>query len=225
MISKIFTNRILLIGWGCIWFITACACESVSTRSVNDVRIPNNKPAESFTPDVDLNLFKKVGNDETADLRDGDILTGDDEYAIIFKAKIPAHIYIFQIDTNGKMEKLFPNQKFTDNENPLVPKEQYRIPYLSHWFVLDSNKGEELFVLMACKEELKAPEEICKKIADDHRFSHSAGLGNRADSSDSTIKNEQDNDHSLSGKNRSVVDTHIPHMENLLIKKIQILHK
>lgn len=101
---------------------------------------------------------------EERELRDGDTLTQRDNYAIEFTPKTSAHVYIYQVDTMGKAELLFPNSQFSQSSNQVEPGRLYRLPELGKWLYLDDSKGKEHIVVIAQKDAMKDPLKVCKKI-------------------------------------------------------------
>ncbi|QTA84422.1 DUF4384 domain-containing protein [Desulfonema magnum] len=172
MISKSFANRFLIIGWICTWFITACAGEldkkklesDTSLRAISGVRYPKKEFAEAVKPQVHLKIFKMVGKNKIAEVMDGDVLTENDRYLVVFKAETSAYVYIFQTDRTGKMIEIFPNPNINEIGNPVISGREYRIPSSNHLFGLGPNRGKKLFVLLGYEKELRSPKKICRKV-------------------------------------------------------------
>lgn len=116
----------------------------------------------SNRPDIIVKVKKVIGTEE-GELHKGETLTQQDSYAIEFTPKSSAYVYIYQIDTRGKIETLFPNPEFSQSYNLVDPGKFYRIPGVGKWLFLDNNKGEEHIVVIAQKEELKDPVAICRR--------------------------------------------------------------
>jgi outer membrane protein OmpA-like peptidoglycan-associated protein len=101
---------------------------------------------------------------EERELQDGDTLTQRDNYAIEFTPKTSAYVYIYQVDTMGKMEPLFPNSQFSQSSNLVEPGRLYRLPEFGKWLFLDESKGKEHIVVIAQKGALKDPMRVCQKV-------------------------------------------------------------
>jgi outer membrane protein OmpA-like peptidoglycan-associated protein len=113
-------------------------------------------------PQITVKVKYKRAKEETV-LQDGDTLTQRDNYAIEFTPKTSAHVYIYQVDANGKTEVIFPNPEFSQSHATVEPGRLYRIPDFGKWFFLDENKGKEHIVVIAQKSEMKNPDMICQR--------------------------------------------------------------
>jgi outer membrane protein OmpA-like peptidoglycan-associated protein len=113
-------------------------------------------------PDIVVQV-KYTRAKQEKELRDGGTLTQRDGYAVEFTPKTSAHVYVYQVDSMGKEQQLFPNPEFSQSYGTAEPGRLYRVPDFGKWFVLDENKGKEHIVVIAQKEELKDPLEICKR--------------------------------------------------------------
>ncbi len=122
-------------------------------------------PSPQQATDVSISVKRKRNGGEDY-LLNGDSLAQTDNYAIEFRPKESAHVYIFQVDAKEKIFKLFPNTEYLEKNNPLQGGELYRIPDQDRWFYLDENKGKEYLIVLAQKEPLADAENICKKILD-----------------------------------------------------------
>ncbi len=107
---------------------------------------------------------KYVRSGEEKELTQGETLNSKDTYCVEFSPQTAAHIYLYQI-SGGKKDLLFPNEKYSKNENPVIPGRIYRVPDFGRGFYLNHQKGEEQLVLIAQKEELKDPMDFCQKAA------------------------------------------------------------
>ena len=120
-------------------------------------------PSEFIGKDL-LNVkVKYVRNNQINELKNNDILTEKDYYAIEFIPKERVYVYIFQVSKKSIMP-LFPNEKFSKDLNPVTPGRLYRVPSPGKWFYLDQNKGTEEFIVLAYINELENPINICKKL-------------------------------------------------------------
>lgn len=103
------------------------------------------------------------GNSEET-IADGDVVKGEDRYAVEFDTATDLHVYIFQLDAVGKMTPLFPNEKFSNTNNPIPANTNHRLPASGQWFYLDANTGQEQIVLIAAKEPITETEDLCNKV-------------------------------------------------------------
>jgi len=122
---------------------------------------------EMQRPAVVLTLLKCENSRET-EISPGEVLTQRDRYAIRFTPENPAHVYIFQVDSQNRKERLFPNSDYSQENNPLPSGKSCRIPPKGKWLQLDNNTGEEQVILIARREALADPEQICQLVMDGH---------------------------------------------------------
>jgi outer membrane protein OmpA-like peptidoglycan-associated protein len=112
---------------------------------------------------------EELPNDATLTQRDG--------YAVEFTPRESAYIYVCQVDSNGKTDRLFPNEHYARQDNPATPGTFYRVPELGRWFYLDEYKGREHIVVLAHREELKEPTETCRNVLGEESKLASRGVG------------------------------------------------
>ncbi|MCP4344988.1 MAG: OmpA family protein [Desulfobacterales bacterium] len=148
--------------------------DEIARRKNRRVVIKNT--LDSFTPNSTEHpkvtaQVKYFRNNQVNILQRGDILTQNDNYAIEFKPKNNAHVYIYQVDTTGAMTLVFPNPDFSRASNPVQAGTHYRVPDQGNWFYLDNNTGKEQIIVMAHKKPLAESEKICRKILTPQRNS------------------------------------------------------
>ncbi len=65
-------------------------------------------------------------------LNDGDALASEaDDYLVVMRPLSPGYLYVFQIDSSGKCEWLFPQNsasRFSSGANPVIPRAVIRVP-------------------------------------------------------------------------------------------------
>jgi len=76
-------------------------------------------------------------------------LTSDDNYSILLQPTRDRYVYIYQLDSHGKLMKLFPNDTYSSVQNPLRQGETSRFPANPNWFYLIKSKGEERIYFIA----------------------------------------------------------------------------
>ena len=106
-------------------------------------------------------LYKR--NNRVNVLKNGDVLTAKDGYAIEFKFLNRLYINICQIDSTGKLSRIFPNPKYALANNPVKGSTFYRVPKHNNWFNLDNAVGQETVILMASRKPLKDIENRFRK--------------------------------------------------------------
>ena len=88
-------------------------------------------------------------------------LTTNDPYYLLVTPRAKAYVYLFQVDSDGNLTVIFPNEKNTASTNPLPPGEQ-RIPGTTHFLTVGPRPGREHLLLVAANWEI--PE--LQRIAD-----------------------------------------------------------
>jgi hypothetical protein len=85
---------------------------------------PRSKPSEKLA----------VTSPGLADL----YLTPKDNYRMFIETHSPCYLYIFQIDAEGRVERLFPNPFYNKTDNPVLPLLSLQIPFThSEWLYLE----------------------------------------------------------------------------------------
>lgn len=97
-------------------------------------------------------------------LRAGETLTSTERYRITFTPQHDTHVYLYQIDSSGKIQALFPNPELSSASNPVRGGQSYELPFGGRWLTLDANQGEEQIVTVAARQPLADP----KALAFDH---------------------------------------------------------
>lgn len=112
---------------------------------------------------VDVAFLYEDKNGKEAKMQDGMILTSKDNYKVYFKPKQDCHVYVYQKDSAGKIDQLFPNPRFTPEGNPVKANTDYWIPRPDKWFYLDETLGKETIYLVAVNERANDLEHISSR--------------------------------------------------------------
>ncbi len=94
----------------------------------------------------------------------GDTLTSSDLFSVEFITRESMYLYVFHVESDGKMTRIYPNDYFSSQGNPVAPNRVYRIPEERKWLQLDENKGVEHIVLLADAHALDDPEAVCRQV-------------------------------------------------------------
>ena len=78
------------------------------------------------------------------------VLTKNDPYYLVIHSSEKCYLYLCQLQSSGKLVKLFPNSKHVPTSNP-VPGGPIRIPDGYDWFYLDDIPGNETIYLVASR--------------------------------------------------------------------------
>ena len=99
---------------------------------------------------------RRYGEDKYEALNDGDALVSElDTYVILARPLSSGHLYLFQIDSSGRVEWLYPRNEsspFSSGENPVDAGEKVQVPPASSGrdLYLDSTTGiEHIYAVFA----------------------------------------------------------------------------
>lgn len=126
---------------------------------------PNSQPdstiqGESLQVNIDLIKEEFMDGRYTAEpVADGQILTQNDNYKVIFQSQTPCYIYIAQLDATGKMDPIFPS-RFSQWKNPIEANMLYDVPDQKNWFYLDANVGVETIYFIASRTQRQDIERV-----------------------------------------------------------------
>ena len=96
-----------------------------------------------------LKMRETVGTYQTAIIKDGNMMSVRDNCKISFTPRERCNIYIFKIETTGKIFPLFPRKKFSQQTNSLSPNLTYFVPPMKKWLPFDKGYGKEAIILAA----------------------------------------------------------------------------
>ena len=88
-----------------------------------------------------------------------------DNFALILRPEQASYVYIWQIDSSGRMLRLFPNAEFNDHLNPVSEGAEVWLPSANtrhRWFHLDLHAGKEEFILVAAARPVADVERALK---------------------------------------------------------------
>ena len=96
-----------------------------------------------------LKMRETVGTYQTALIKNGNMLSVRDKYKISFTPRERCYIYLFKIETTGKIFPLFPRKEFSLQANSLTPNLTYFVPPMKKWLPFDKGYGKEAIILSA----------------------------------------------------------------------------
>ena len=133
--------------------------ELVNLGSAAASAAPPPAPAKRTRPSVRVVVeHKKSGKIEV--LEPGGTLDSNDSYRVTFTPDQDAHVYLYQIDSSGKVQTLFPNADLSLASNPVPAGRSVALPKEREWLTLDANHGEEQIVAVASRTELADPKAL-----------------------------------------------------------------
>ena len=101
-------------------------------------------------PSVQVGLFaRRAGSPDFVALNDGEQLASDvDQYVLAARALSPGHLYVFQVDSSGRVDWLFPRNDasaYSAGSNPLAGGQSVRVPedHSGLALTLDRTEGVE----------------------------------------------------------------------------------
>jgi len=100
------------------------------------------------TPSAALGIMVQKGGGSAPwkNLDDGDTLDSLDNYRIVVQTETPSFLYVFQIDSSGKLDWLFPensSSQYSSGNNPVKSGIWQQLPSEKEAFRLDDNIGIE----------------------------------------------------------------------------------
>jgi hypothetical protein len=116
------------------------------------VREEKFDPAEAGPRFLEFDVLKMretAGTYQTAIIKDGNMMSVRDSCKISFTPRERCYIYIFKIETTGKIFPLFPRKEFSLQTNSLTPNLTYFIPPMKKWLPFDKGYGKEAIILSA----------------------------------------------------------------------------
>jgi hypothetical protein len=102
-------------------------------------------------------------------------VTSDDNYRLRLEPAGECHIYAFQRTSSGVLVQLFPNDTYSDVQNPLRQGETYFLPSEPNWFYLDADGGKERLYIIAAAQPLPELEDLYA------RYSQAQGRRDRSE--------------------------------------------
>jgi hypothetical protein len=87
-------------------------------------------------------------------------LTADDSYRLVMQTAGERYVYVYQLDSRGRLMNLFPNNVYSSIQNPLDQEQIYHVPSDPDWFHLGEKKGEEQIYVVASAQPMRELEEL-----------------------------------------------------------------
>ncbi|MDP6925038.1 MAG: hypothetical protein R2568_09280 [Candidatus Scalindua sp.] len=96
-----------------------------------------------------LKMRETAGTFQTAVIKNGNMISTRDSCKISFTPRERCSIYIFKIETTGKIFPLFPRKEFSLQTNPLPPNRTHFVPSVKKWLRFEKGYGKEAIILSA----------------------------------------------------------------------------
>ncbi|MBI3798683.1 MAG: OmpA family protein [Deltaproteobacteria bacterium] len=113
---------------------------------------------------MDVGVFYEDAESRPRKLQDGARLHSGDGYRVFFEPQQPCYVYIFQLDTSGKLFHLYPNPKYGTHDNFAQARAAYWVPGKDKWFELDHTLGKEEIYVVATRERREDIEDLFKRL-------------------------------------------------------------
>jgi outer membrane protein OmpA-like peptidoglycan-associated protein len=92
-------------------------------------------------------------------------LRSGDSYQVRLTPNQRSYVYVYQSDSTGRIEPLFPNAALTDASNPIARDTTITLPDAT-WMKLDQMRGREQIVVLAAPEAIADPKSIAFKVCE-----------------------------------------------------------
>ena len=145
--------------------------QGVSNQINNALNLIYNSTIDKASPSLALATIIQKNDLPTPNfqiLRNGDKISSDDHYFFIFQTSEKAFIYIFQIDSRGKLDWIFPKNStlsLSEGNNPIEPGIWHKIPEGDEGYFLDENLGIEHFYIVSTKSRWQELEKLIKEAS------------------------------------------------------------
>ena len=101
-----------------------------------------------------------------SELRKDSVLKSGWYYAVAFKTTKRAWVYVYQMDSMGKVSRLFPLLGYPELENPVEPGAWVWVPPQPDQFWLDDNVGREVIYVVASPTRDARLENLYQRLED-----------------------------------------------------------
>jgi len=112
-------------------------------------------------------VYVPSGDDRLLPVDNGSALKSGDHYKIIIKPEMDCFLYLFQVDSAGRLYMLFPLDDLgLKTANPVRTNTPYTLPGLEEAFILDNQTGMEKIFLLASREKDPVVEQLSRYFAE-----------------------------------------------------------
>ncbi len=109
-----------------------------------------------------LEMRETAGEYRTAIIKSSNMISAKDRCKISFTPRERCNIYIFRIETTGKIFPIFPRKEFSLQTNSLTPNLTYFVPPMKKWLPFDKGYGKEAIILCAFTKQNTDIERLMK---------------------------------------------------------------
>ncbi|WP_096894830.1 DUF4384 domain-containing protein [Candidatus Scalindua japonica] len=122
---------------------------------------PSEKGPRFLEFDV-LKMRETAGIFQTAIIKNSNMISNRDRCKISFTPRERCYVYIFKIETTGKIFPIFPRKEFSLQTNSLTPNLTYFVPPMKKWLSFNKDYGKEAIILSAFIKENYDIEKLMK---------------------------------------------------------------
>jgi len=136
--------------------------EKMIARKFRQLGAPPEPPAsadEATALEVETGVYYEGGDKKLYPVREGMVLTSEDNYSIYLKPRRTSFVYIYQIDSSNKTFRIFPNSEYSRATNPMPANKEQWLPEKEFLF-LDKNPGREEIYIFASVKPLSGLEDL-----------------------------------------------------------------
>jgi len=98
-----------------------------------------------------------AGEGDEHPLPPGGVLRTNSRYRVRFTPARDAYVYVYQFDSAGKGQALFPNPELAAADNPVSAGRTYHVPAGGEWLTLVGARGREVIIALAASAEIRDP--------------------------------------------------------------------
>lgn len=161
--SRAFVSQTIPVDWylkkdkkNYIAYVMLKIPKSEFERIVNEKNIKISLDVLFYTEDAKGNIRS---------LSEGEVLRSGDSYAIFLRPSDQCWVYVYQIDALSNCFRLFPNEEFNTETNPMIIGDGYWIPNPQELFYLDEMTGRETIYIFASLVKIPEFEETNMELS------------------------------------------------------------
>lgn len=146
--------------------------KGVSNEIEATLRIAYSTERKDKAPSAAISVMvqeKEKSSASWRSLHDGESLSSADNYRIIFQPEDIAYFYVFQIDSTGKLDWIYPkniSSPYSSGNNPVYAGNWIQIPGDNEAFHLDENIGIEHIYIVVTKSPWDALEKSLRNASE-----------------------------------------------------------
>ncbi|MFC1554544.1 DUF4384 domain-containing protein [candidate division KSB1 bacterium] len=137
--------------------------------------------------------------ESAGDLKNVDILTGEEDlsltvknsYRLLIEPVEERYVYIFQVDSEDRILRIFPNENFSSHNNPLNMSESYHLPDNLNWLYFDKPSERETIYILAFFEMQNNLNELFGRYQSERNNTEKAAILSRILDIFSAVENGQ----------------------------------